>query len=111
MTIRVYVAGPYSGGEPEMNVRVAVLAGDELLNAGLVPFVPHLCHFWHYLCPRTYEEWMAYDLAWLEVCDCLLRLPGESSGADAEVAEMERLGKPVFHLIADVLEWAMALQP
>ncbi|GAG05287.1 unnamed protein product, partial [marine sediment metagenome] len=33
---------------------------------------------------------------WLEVCDCVLRLPGESAGADLEVERAKELGIPVY---------------
>ena len=93
---RIYVAGPYSTGDPVINTRRAIEAGDQLLEAGLIPFVPHLIHFWHYLLPHEWEEWITYDLHWLRVCDGLVRLAGKSLGADIEVDEAERLCIPVF---------------
>jgi hypothetical protein len=83
--IKVYVAGPYTKGDPALNVRSAIQVGNTLAKSGFAVFVPHLTHFWHFLCPNDYEFWLTQDLAWLEVCDCLLRIPGESSGADREV--------------------------
>ena len=35
-------------------------------------------------------------------CDAVLRLPGESSGADQDVAIAESRGLPVYHRIEDV---------
>jgi hypothetical protein len=93
---RVYVAGPYTQGDVAENVRAAILAADWLAQQGCVPFCPHLSHFWHLLNPHPYEFWLAQDLAWLAVCDALVRLPGPSAGADGEVAEARRLGLPVF---------------
>lgn len=92
----VYVAGPYSKGDVAVNVRTAVLAADTLLQVGLTPFVPHLTHFWHLLTPHDYEEWLTYDAMWLRKCDAVLRLPGESGGADRETALAGELGIPVF---------------
>ena len=94
---RVYVAGPYTRPDPCVNTKRAVDAGQELLDAGLVPFVPHLTHFWHTMRPNDYKVWLAYDLHWLRQCEVLLRLSGESSGANKEVTEAERLGIPVYH--------------
>jgi hypothetical protein len=102
----VYVAGPYTKPDPCVNTRTAIMAGDRLLSAGLVPFVPHLTHLWHTVTPRPYQDWLDYDMHWLKVCDAVLRLPGESSGADKEVAEAGRLGLPVFHSIDGVIAWA-----
>ncbi len=101
---RIYIAGPYTGGETTLNVRIAVEAGQRIADAGAIPFVPHLYHLWHLLIPGPYEQWMRFDLAWLEKCDALVRLPGESPGADREVAEAERLGLPVFYGVDAFLE-------
>lgn len=94
--LRVYVAGPYSQGDQIDNVRQAVLAGHEILMAGHLPFVPHVCHFAHYLIPQSYETWMEFDLAWLETCHCLVRLAGASLGADREVERAKMLGMPIY---------------
>lgn len=82
--IKVYVAGPYTKGDVALNVRRAIEVGDELYNAGFAPFIPHLTHFWHMLFPRPYEQWLSLDNQWVPLCDILLRLKGESSGADKE---------------------------
>ena len=97
--IFVYVASPYTKGDVAVNVRVNVEAGDKIARLGFVPFIPLLTHFWHMLFPHPYEFWTAMDLHWIYNCDALLRLPGESSGADAEVAYAQRLGIPVFYTI------------
>lgn len=102
--VKVYIAGPYSKGDVAVNVRNAVLAADKVLASGCVPFLPHLTHFWHMICPRPYEEWLALDNQWVDACDCLLRIPGESSGADKEAERMKRLGRPVFHTLEELLE-------
>jgi hypothetical protein len=81
----IYVAGPYTGGDPAANTDAAIAAGDKLMLAGFIPFVPHFCHFWHARHPHEYQDWIRFDLAWLTKCDALLRLQGESPGADGEV--------------------------
>ena len=45
---------------------------------------------------------MEIELPWVAVADALLRLPGESLGADLEVARAEAIGIPVFATIADL---------
>lgn len=92
----IYVAGPYSGGDVVQNVRKAVSVSVELRDRGLVPICPHLSMFAHYLCPRGYEFWLEWDLTWLERCDALLRLPGDSPGADREIERAVELGLPVY---------------
>lgn len=95
---RVYVCGPYTLGDVADNVRVAIETAHILMNAGCAPYVPHLTHFWHIHRPRQYEEWIALDLEWLRLCDVVVRIPGQSRGADLECAEAARLGIPVKSL-------------
>ena len=98
----VYIAGPYTVGDVALNVRNAILAAEELRWRGYVPSVPHLTHLWHLVCPHEVQFWYDYDLEWLKKCDCLLRLPGESKGADREEAWAERWGMPVYHSMEEI---------
>ena len=100
--MRIYVAGPYTKGDTVRNVRDALHAAEILLGMGHVPYVPHLTAFWHFVFPHAVDFWYAYDLHWLEVCDALYRLPGESVGADNEIARAHELGLPVYERIQDV---------
>jgi hypothetical protein len=95
--MKVYVAGPYSKGDVAENVRNAIYAGNNLRALGHTPFIPHLTHFWHFLLPHAIDYWYAYDMEWLEQCDAVFRIPGESHGADEEVKRAEELGKPVYY--------------
>ena len=104
---RVYIAGPLSssGGYVE-NVRAAVLAAEAVIQAGGMPHVPHLCALWQFISPHSeYGYWLPMDLEWLRLCHAVLRLPGASHGADAEVAEAQRVGLPVFHDMEALLVW------
>lgn len=94
--MRVYIAGPYTKGDVVLNVRRAVEAADQVLKAGHAPYCPHLTHFWHYLCPGSWEQWLALDKEWVKVCEALIRLDGDSVGADREAALARSLGIPVF---------------
>src|SRR5688572_1208750 len=94
----VYLAGPYTKPDPVVNTREAILWGAYLRDAYNVRvFVPHFTHFEHLLAPKPYEHWLKIDLDWLPLCDVLYRMPGESSGADAEVIEAEKQGIPVVY--------------
>jgi len=75
--------------------REAVQLGVAFLDKGHYPYIPHLAHFIHYLTPRRYEVWMMLDEAWLRRCDILVRLHGESAGADHEVAVARAHSIPV----------------
>lgn len=100
--MRVYIAGPYTKGDVAVNVRNAIHAGDVAAHFGHTPFVPHLSHFWHMQCPREYEFWMDQDMQWLKLCEAVLRLPGESAGADAEVKWAQENGLKIFYSVFDL---------
>ena len=104
MVKRVYIAGPYTHPDPAANTRRAILVGDEVWNRGFIPYVPHLTYFFHLICPHPYEDWVELDNAWIPMCQCLLRLSGPSSGADAEVSLALSLGIPVYHSIEALVE-------
>lgn len=101
---RVYVAGPYTKGDVAVNVKNGIQAGNRIIAAGHAPFVPHLSHFQHMESPQPYETWMAIDFAWVEACDVLWRIPGDSAGADREVAHAIKLGIPVVYTLPELLE-------
>lgn len=101
---KIYIAGPYTNGNTAINVRAAILAGDRLAKAEFTPFIPHLTHFWHLLRPHDWEFWMKQGMQWLETCNCLLRLPGESVGADREVQRARELGLYVYQSVEQALE-------
>ena len=84
--VRVYVAGPLTKGDTLKNISTAIAAGETLLNKGFAPFVPHLNTMWEICYPNhPVQDWLELDFQWLRVCHALLRLPGESPGADKEV--------------------------
>ena len=98
----IYVSGPYSKGDVCENVRRACFAGDEILIMGHTPLIPHLSHLWHLVSPKPWETWLEIDLALLERCDAILRLDGESKGADREVAIAGYFGIPVYYSMKDI---------
>ena len=52
--------------------------------------------------PRPYEDWIRLDKEWVLRCDYLLRLPGESNGADGEVQLAVKNNIPVFYSIMEL---------
>lgn len=104
--MRIYISGPYSMGNMAQNVRKAIITGNRIARRGHAVFIPHLTHFWDLLIPNEYEFWIAQDLAWVEVCDAIFRMSGESGGADREVAHAQSLGKTVYYDMEEVpIEW------
>ena len=100
---RVYVAGPITKGDQFRNIWNGVLAGEQLLRAGYAPYVPHLNYTWHMMWPHDTAQWYALDNEWLRLCDALVRLPGDSDGADAETELAYRLNIPVYFGVAEFL--------
>lgn len=47
---------------------------------------------------------MEQDLRWVMDCDVVLRMPGESSGADIEVEYAKSLGLPVARSVVELLD-------
>ena len=126
---RVYIAGPISKGNLAANVNQATAAFVALAKAGLAPFCPHWSVYAkpcfegqdytgqtdatkcfahgtiHGNDEMTHADWMGIDLPWVAVSHAVLRLPGESTGADLEVQEAYQRGIPVFHRTEDVIAW------
>jgi len=104
----VYIAGPISKGDFLDNIRSGIDAGNRVWRTeglGFIPFIPHLDMLLCLLHPFTWEEVLQLDEAWLLKCDAMLRIPGESPGADREEAFCAEHGIPVFHSEETLIEW------
>lgn len=108
MSRYVYIAAPYTHPDPVENTHQVILTADSLRDLGFVPFVPHLSLLWHMVKPHEPAYWYAYDLEWLLQCDVLLRLPGDSWGADEEVKFAIAHDIPVVRSVDELLAWARA---
>ena len=94
--IKVYIASPYTLGLPLENVLRQLRCANELMSLGYSPYVPLLCHFQHAVFPRHYEDWLNHVIGWIPYCDAMIRLPGDSPGADKEVEIAKQYGIPVY---------------
>jgi hypothetical protein len=101
--VTVYIASPYTVGDTCVNVKRQLDTAHILIDKGFCPVVPLLSHYLHIHRPRDYEDWMKLDFEWLSRCDVVLRLPGESSGADREVQRARELEIPVVTSIGELL--------
>jgi hypothetical protein len=121
--VLVYIAGPLTKGGLLANIR----RFDDAFFALMRARVPAICPAWSVfalsavphdagrsvvavanLTPAdtTPEQWYAVCLAQVRRCSAVLRLSGESVGADLEVAEAYLCGLPVFATVAEVIAWA-----
>jgi len=99
---KIYIASPYRVGDVGQNVRAQMEVFDLLVGKEYVPFAPLLFHFQHISFPLPEEVWLELDFEWVKACDGLLRLPGESKGADMEVEVAKAAGIPVFTTIKEI---------
>lgn len=132
MRHRIYIAGPISKGDLLQNVKQADEAMRALMLAGFAPFNPMLSVYaggatrpeqwvtrgerpvWAIADRKSslpdvaHADWLGMDLEWVAVSHAVLRLPGESTGADLETAHAERHGIPVFHDLAALVGYFAA---
>jgi hypothetical protein len=95
----LYVAGPYTRPDPVANTHAVCRVAMEIYErTEWCPVVPHLSLLWHAVTPRGERHWLDYDLHLMRRCDAVVRLPGESPGADAEIVEAVRLGMRILGL-------------
>jgi nucleoside 2-deoxyribosyltransferase len=114
----IFLAAPYQGtGTHDHTSYFAIHANISRVHAmalalarlGYGFFAPHV-HSAHNEViapdvPAAY--WYELDLHFLHACDAVLRLPGDSRGADAECREAAKSGIPVY----DTLETLVAECP
>jgi len=117
----ILIAGPYksgAGGDPramEANLRRLEEASWPVFQAGHVPVIGEWVALPVLRCAGAgpadpLADQVLYPVAQrlLAHCDAVLRLPGESAGADQDVATARQLGLPVYHDIAEVPRLAAA---
>ncbi len=130
--MRIYIAGPISRGNLADNINQATEAFVRLAKLGYSPMCPHWNAYANE-CDRVYiagpigtvdnercrgygttagnsqlahADWLRIDLEWVSVSDAVLRLPGESLGADQEAMHARQKGIPVFHSIEELERYA-----
>lgn len=99
---RVYVAGPLFGsGRSTNNVHQAIKVAETLRKACVIPFVPHLFHYWDTISPQDdVDYWLEMCKSWLACCDAMIVLPGVSPGTRKEEVWAADFDIPVFDVAA-----------
>jgi hypothetical protein len=103
---RIYIAGPYSGNDILTilsNIRNGIkLAVRVLQHKGFSPFCPWLDFLFDLVLEDgqkiTIDDYYEYSMAWLEVSDAVLLMPGwkNSTGAIKEKHRAEQLNIPIY---------------
>ena len=70
--------------------------------AGHTPFIPHMNLLANLITPHGEAIWLDEVLKFVPRCDAVLRLPGESRGADKEVSLANEMGIPVYYNVSDI---------
>lgn len=104
----VYISSPYTLGDVAKNVKVQMDAAHRIMDLGHCPIWPLASHFLHIDRARPVRDWMEVDIELVKRSDVVLRLPGESAGADEEVMEALKADVPVCYTWASLEE---ELQP
>lgn len=99
---KVYISGPITLGDRNANIAQALHWYKLLISDGYAPMCPHLsCFAEDRGCEFPHQVWIDMDLAWVESSDVVLKLCGESKGADIECAHARKLGIPVIEMTED----------
>ncbi|MGC7871817.1 hypothetical protein ACPUYX_09850 [Desulfosporosinus sp. SYSU MS00001] len=107
--MRIYVAGPYSSDNQDkilINTNRAIDIGIKIFQKGHYPYVPHLTHWIDQRAkdcciPLLWEDYMQWDLHWLELCDALFYID-KSRGADIELQFALDHGLKVYRSLKDI---------
>ncbi len=111
---RLYIAGAYSADNAITllnNMRKGMRMGTRVLCQGIAPFVPWLDYQFQLMLQDgenlILSDYYAYSLAWLEVSDAMLVLPGyeSSKGTHAEMKFAREHGIPIFFELEDAVKY------
>ena len=102
---RLYLSGPITHGCRTTNFATGCTAHEELLKRHFAVYNPMLSMMHPNAWQISHDTWLQSDLAWVEVADVVLRLPGESEGADRECSYAATLDIPVVYSWAEALRW------
>ena len=92
----VYVSSAITAGDKNLNWYVAAQVQVALMRAGYAVINPMSSMLMPESLNIDWETWLKMDERIIESCDCVLRLPLESKGADREVAYAQSRGIPVL---------------
>ncbi len=101
---RVYISGPMTIGKWEENIRQAEEAAKRLRDVGFSVLCPQLTGKMTGHSKIPHDVWIENDLSWVECAELILRISGESRGADAECNHAKSFSIPIYHNIEELIE-------
>jgi len=97
---RVFISGP--PGIDRLDIAVA----EALFQRGHMPYLPNLHCQWQQKYPHTPNEWYSLHLAFLDQCQAMISLPGETPSSPRERQHAQRIGLLIFEDLKTFFEWA-----
>lgn len=102
---RIYLSGPITKGDRTLNFATACSIHKELMERGFSVLNPMLSMMHPDAWVIDHETWLENDLPWVACADIVLRLLGESKGAEAECRLAELSGVEVTTSWHRLMEW------
>lgn len=107
--MKIYVTYPYTAKTPEQekeNVIKSIDIAIKIWQKGHTPFIPLLLHYFNKRVKElnlsiSYDEYMKWDLEWLNECDALLYTI-KSKGTDIELNEAIEKRKIVYWSVDEI---------
>lgn len=102
----VYISGPISKGDRTEHFAAFCRAHACLMRFGFAPINPGLSIVAPFAWEPEYPHklWIDCDLPLVRRSDAVLRLPGESLGADRECEEARLYNVPVYYSIDELIQ-------
>lgn len=99
----VYISGPITKGNKNHNIFQAMEAHQRLLLLRFSVIDPMPSMLYPFNNEIEHQAWLENDLPHVRVASAVLRLPGESLGAEMECLYAEQCGVPIYHSIEELL--------
>jgi len=108
--IVVYIASPYTIGNTCENVSKHLHVADTLIGHGFCVIAPLLFHYIDIIHPRPKDVYMQIDFELIKRCDVLIRLEGESAGADEEIQCARAHDIHVVYSVQELIQFRKSLE-
>lgn len=106
---RIYISSAYYHPSKEANIRRVAEEFNWImfeLNDEAMPLsILLMAHTMELLHPRTPEDWIKISLDWLQMCDVMYVLEGESSLQDREIAAAKAMNIPIVYNKVELREY------